>query len=136
MSTDTFVICKPGFVLSSTSATINEGSSTTFTVKLEEAPSEDITITLTSSNENVTVSPSTLTFTSSNYNATQTVTVNTVEASDYIDWSANIIVSSVGYNKATFTVNCKNISVNYGNIITSLSSLTIIEGKAEHSQLS
>lgn len=130
VSTDTFVICKPGFVLSSTSATINEGSSTTFTVKLEEAPSEDITITLTSSNENVTVSPSTLTFTSSNYNATQTVTVNTVEASDYIDWSANIIVSSVGYNKATFTVNCKNISVNYGNIITSLSSLTIIEGKS------
>lgn len=130
VSTDTFVICKPGFVLSSTSATINEGSSTTFTVKLEEAPSEDITVTLTSSNENVTVSPSTLTFTSSNYNATQTVTVNTVEASDYIDWSANIIVSSVGYNKATFTVNCKNISVNYGNIITSLSSLTIIEGKS------
>lgn len=130
VSTDTFVICKPGFVLSSTSATINEGSPTTFTVKLEEAPSEDITVTLTSSNENVTVSPSTLTFTSSNYNATQTVTVNTVEASDYIDWSANIIVSSVGYNKATFTVNCKNISVNYGNIITSLSSLTIIEGKS------
>lgn len=128
VSTDTFVICKPGFVLSSTSTTINEGSSTTFTVKLGEAPSENITVTLTSSNENVTVSPSTLTFTSSNYNATQTVTVNTVEASDYIDWSANIIVSSVGYNKATFIVNCKNISVNYGNIVTSLSSLTILEG--------
>lgn len=130
VSTDTFVIYKPGFILSSTSTTINEGSSTTFTVKLEEAPSKDITATLTSSNENITVSPSTLTFTSSNYNVAQTVTVNTVEASDYIDWSANIIVSSVGYNKATFTVNCKNISVNYGNIITSLSSLTILEGNS------
>ena len=130
VSTDTFVIYKPGFVLSSVSTTINEGSSTTFTVKLEEAPSKDITSTLTSSNGNITVSPSTLTFTSSNYNVAQTVTVNTVEASDCIDWSANIIVSSVGYNKATFTVNCKNISVNYGNIITSLSSLTIPEGNS------
>ena len=130
VSTDTFVIYKPGFVLSSTSTTINEGSSTTFTVKLEEAPSEDITVTLTSSNEIVTVSPSTLTFTSSNYSVAQTVTVNTVEALDYIDWSGNIIVSSVGYNNATFTVNCKNISVNYGNIVTSLSSLTILEGNS------
>ena len=130
VSTDTFVIYKPGFVLSSTSTTINEGSSTTFTVKLEEAPSEDITVTLTSSNEIVTVSPSTLTFTSSNYSVAQTVTVNTVEALDYIDWSGNIIVSSVGYNNATFTVNCKNISVNYGNIVASLSSLTILEGNS------
>ena len=130
VSTDTFVMYKSGFVLSSTSITINEGSSTTFTVKLEEAPSEDITVTLTSSNENVTVSPSTLTFTSSNYNVAQTVTVNTAEALDYIDWSGNIIVSSAGYNNATFTVNCKNISVNYGNIVTSLSSLTILEGKS------
>lgn len=130
VSTDTFVIYKPSFVLSSASTTINEGSSTTFTVKLEEAPSKDITVTLTNNNENITVSPSTLTFTSSNYNVAQTVTVNTVEAPDYIDWSANIIVSSVGYNNATFTVNCKNISVNYGNIVTSLSSLTILEGNS------
>ena len=130
VSTDTFVMYKPGFVLSSTSTTINEGSSTTFTVKLEEAPSENITVTLTSSNENVTVRPSTLTFTSSNYNVAQTVTVNTAEALDFIDWSGNIIVSSAGYNNATFTVNCKNISVNYGNIVTSLSSLTILEGKS------
>ena len=130
VSTDTFVIYKPSFVLSSTSTTINEGSSTTFTVKLEEVPSEDITVTLTSSNGNVTVSPSILTFTSSNYSVAQTVTVNTVEALDYIDWSGNIIVSSAGYNNAIFTVNCKNISVNYGNIVTSLSSLTIIEGNS------
>ena len=130
VSTDKFVMYKPGFVLSSTSTTINEGSSTKFTVKLEEAPSEDITVTLTSSNENVTVSPSRLTFTSSNYNVAQTVTVNTAEALDYIDWSGNIIVSSAGYNNATFTVNCKNISVNYGNIVTSLSSLTILEGNS------
>lgn len=130
VSTDTFVIYKPSFVLSSTSVTINEGSSTEFTVKLEEVPSEDVTVTLTSSNGNVTVSPSILTFTSSNYSVAQTVTVNTVEALDYIDWSGNIIVSSAGYNNARFTVNCKNISVNYGNIVTSLSSLTIIEGNS------
>ena len=130
VSTDKFVMYKPGFVLSSTSTTINEGSSTKFTVKLEEAPSENITVTLTSSNENITVSPSRLTFTSSNYNVAQTVTVNTAEALDFIDWSGNIIVSSAGYNNATFTVNCKNISVNYGNIVTSLSSLTILEGNS------
>ena len=130
VSTDTFVIYKPDFILSSTSADINEGSSTTFTVKLEEAPSENITVTLTSNNGNITVSPSTLTFTSANYSDAQTVTVNTVEALDYIDWSGNIIVSSTGYNNATFTVNCKNISVNYGNIVTSLSSLTILEGNS------
>ena len=131
VTNDTFEIKKLGFILSKTSANINEGQSTSFTVKLEEPPTESVTVNLTSNNGNVTVSPNSLTFTQSNYNTPQTVTVTTVEALDFINWSGVITLSANGFNNSTFTVNCTNISINYGGSLDlSTSSITVLEGSA------
>ncbi|MFA5648371.1 MAG: Ig-like domain-containing protein [Bacteroidales bacterium] len=68
---------EPGIVVSkNTVATSEPGTTDNFTVKLKSKPTENITISLVSSNINEgTASPTNLTFTSNNWNITQTVTV-------------------------------------------------------------
>lgn len=51
------------------------GESATFTVTLNKAPLQDVTLTVSSSSGEGTVTPPTLTFTAMNWNAMQTVTV-------------------------------------------------------------
>ena len=59
------------------SSTVTEaGTTSTFTVRLGQAPSSDVTVSVASSDTTEgTVSPNALTFTSTNYNTAQTVTV-------------------------------------------------------------
>ena len=64
-----------GVTVSETGLTITEGGSGSYTVKLNTQPSGDVTITPSSNNTDVTLSPTTLTFTSSNWDTAQTVTV-------------------------------------------------------------
>ena len=81
-------------VVSTTSLSFNEDSSSTFTVKLDSAPSNSQTINISVDNENCTVSSSSLTFTSSNYSTEQTITVNGVHSSgDYNNTSSIITLS-------------------------------------------
>jgi len=70
-----------GGVVSETELTVAEtGTTATFTVVLNAAPSADVEIPLSSDDEGeVTVSPATLTFTSENFDAPQTVTVTGVD---------------------------------------------------------
>ena len=70
-----------GFTISETSITTSEdGGQDTFTVVLQAAPSEDVTIAVSSSDtDEGTVDESSLTFTSGNWDSTQTITVTGVD---------------------------------------------------------
>jgi len=62
--------------------TVEDGTTATFTVKLNTQPTNDVTFAVTSSDTTEgTVSPSTLTFTNANWNANQTVTLTGIDDS-------------------------------------------------------
>ena len=94
--------------ISQSSVTLSEGgASPTFTVALEDAPSADVTVSVTSGDTGaVTVSPASLTFTASNYDTVQTVTVNPVHDSDSEDERIDITLSASGggYDNVTGSV--------------------------------
>ena len=79
--------------------TVAEGGSSTYTVKLNTQPSEDVVLALTSNNAEVTIADTdgemsgvqnTLTFTASNWSTAQTVTVNAGEDDDAVNDAASI----------------------------------------------
>ena len=98
-------------VLSKTSITMNEGTSNTFTVKLDKAPTNSQTVNISSNNSDVTLSASTLTFDSSNYSTPQTVTINVAEDSDKTNDSCTITLSSSGVANKTVTLTINDITV-------------------------
>ncbi|MBF2755228.1 MAG: hypothetical protein ISN29_08225 [Gammaproteobacteria bacterium AqS3] len=85
-----------GPILSSSSLTVNEGSSGTFTVKLDKQPASNQTIPLSSDNADVTVSPAALDFTSTDWNIAQTVSVRAAHDDDAANSSATINLTSTG----------------------------------------
>ena len=86
----------PGVTLSKTSVSVTEGSTATYTVVLDTAPTANVTIAVanrgrTADDQDLTVNPASLTFTTSNYSQAQTVTVSAAEDnSDDIDGTAAI----------------------------------------------
>ena len=98
-------------VLSKTSITMNEGTSNTFTVKLDKAPTNSQVVTLSVNNTDVTLSNSTLTFTSSNYNQTQEVRVNVIKDSDKLNDTCIITLSSSGVANKTVALTINDITV-------------------------
>ncbi|HEX7900880.1 MAG TPA: PQQ-dependent sugar dehydrogenase [Planctomycetota bacterium] len=85
-------------ILSTTSLSVNETSSATFTVKLATAPAANVTVTVarTSGTSDVTPTPTSLTFTPSTWNTPATVTVSATDDVDLIDEGATITCSSSG----------------------------------------
>ena len=79
-----------GVTLSATSLTVEEGSSNTYTVKLDKAPSANVMITVSGASGDVTVDGSPLTFTSSNFSAAQTITVRAAADEDTTDDTATL----------------------------------------------
>ena len=77
----------------------------TFTIRLKDKPLQDQTVTLTSNNSIMTVSPSTLTFTPDNYSTAQTVTVDfpTITSDNDGDQFLLSIESGKFYKDITFT---------------------------------
>ena len=117
-------------IVSTTNLTVPENETTTFTVKLDAAPSTSQNINISVSDSNASVSPSTLTFTSSNYNTPQTVTVTGGHITDsYQDLSTVINVTS-GTSTKVISVTVTNIDEAPSTpvIITDVSSLSVNEG--------
>ena len=81
----------PDVTISPTTLTINEGGSGQYTVKLDTAPSADVTVTVGGASGEVTVTGSPLTFTTGNWDTAQTVTVNAGPDADTTDDSATLI---------------------------------------------
>ncbi len=74
---------------------IDEGGSGTFEVSLSTAPNANVTVSLSKTNDDITLSPSSLTFTTTDYGA-KSVTVNAAEDADTTDDSDTITLSATG----------------------------------------
>ena len=81
---------KPGINFTPASLTVSEGGVGMYGVKLNTAPTSDVTVAISSSNPDVTVTPNSLTFTSSNWETEQTVDVTAAQDADAADDTANL----------------------------------------------
>ncbi len=92
-------------VTPSSTLTVAEGGSGTFDVSLGgTAPTSNVTVNLTKTNTDVTLSPTSLTFTPQNYGNGQTVTVNAAQDADDTDDTDTITLSASGYTSVTKSV--------------------------------
>ena len=91
-------------VVSKSTATISEGGTDTFTVKLDKAPTNSQTVNISSNNSDVTLSTNTLTFTPDKYNQTQEVRINVAEDSDAINDNCTLTLSSTNASSKTITI--------------------------------
>ena len=91
-------------IISKTTATINEGDTDTFTVKLDKAPTNSQIVNISSNNSDVTLSTNTLTFTPDNYNQTQEVRINIAEDSDAVNDNCTLTLSSTNVSSKTITI--------------------------------
>ena len=91
-------------VVSKSTATISEGGTDTFTVKLDKAPTNSQIVNISSNNSDVTLSTNTLTFDSSNYSESQTVTINVAEDSDAVNDNCTLTLSSTNVSSKTITI--------------------------------
>ena len=91
-------------VVSKSTATISEGGTDTFTVKLDKAPTNSQTVNISSNNNDVTLSTNTLTFTPDKYNQTQEVRINVAEDSDAINDNCTLTLSSTNVSSKTITI--------------------------------
>ncbi len=91
---------EPGSVtVSEGSRSLREGDpAATYTVTLDVEPTENVTITVSSDNGDVTTQPASLTFTTGNWQTAQTVTVSAGEDADKADDTATITHSASGGN--------------------------------------
>ena len=129
----------PGVTLSSSSLTTSEnGTNATFTVKLDQKTTSDVTINLQSDDPGEgTPSPSALTFTTSNYSSAQTITVQAVDDAFFDDnQSYTIALKTIsgtgtaydGFDPADVSVtNTDNESANDVGIEPSTSSISVSE---------
>ena len=86
----TLAAASAGVTLSKTSLTVEEGSSETYTVKLDKAPTADVTITVGGASGDVSVMGSPLTFTPGNFGTAQTITVSAAHDGDTTDDTATL----------------------------------------------
>nr|MBF2755400.1 hypothetical protein [Gammaproteobacteria bacterium AqS3] len=116
--------------------TIAEGGSGTLMVKLSAMPSADVKVTLSKTNDDVTLSGATLssyalTFTRANYSTEQTVTVNAAEDNaDYADDTDTITFTATGGITASTVTKDVTITDNDIGFDLSATSLTVVEGRS------
>ena len=79
-----------GITFTPAARTIREGATGTYDVKLNTAPTADVTVAISSDNPDVTVNKSSLTFTTVNYATNQRVTVTAAQDADAADGTANL----------------------------------------------
>ncbi|MBF2755847.1 MAG: hypothetical protein ISN29_11415 [Gammaproteobacteria bacterium AqS3] len=116
-----------GLTLSKTELTMNEGGTATFTVKLDKKPGSSQTITLSSNNTDVTVSPTTLTFTggdTGNWGTVQTVTLTAAHDADTTDDSATINLTGAGITAGSVGVTVTDDDNTEGGFSLSQTSIT------------
>ena len=107
-------------VVSKTSSLVIAGNTDTFTVKLDKAPTNNQTITITTSNGYASVSPTVLTFTPSNYHIAQTVTINGLSMGN-----STITLSSPNVVNKMVDVNVSTASVTHGEIVLNKTNMNV-----------
>jgi hypothetical protein len=115
-------------VLTTTSITLAEGSSSTVGVSLAYQPSGNITVSLTTSNSSYGgISASTLAFTPADWNVAQSPTITTIEDATFGHESATVTLTSPGLT--TRTVFVQNVDDDLINVNpTSLGTVCWFDG--------
>ena len=101
----------PGATVSTAALRVAEGGSGRYTVRLDTAPSADVTITVGGASGDVTVAGAPLTFTTSNWTTPQPVTVNAGEDTDTTDDTATLTHSASGGGYGSVTIASVTVSV-------------------------
>ena len=96
-------------LISTTTLSFAENASTTFTVKLDKAPTNNQVVNLSVNNAYCTLNKTSLTFTPSNYSTAQTVTVAGVhDSNNYSNKTSIINLTSPNVANKTISVTIKN----------------------------
>ncbi len=123
------VFAAQSLIVSTTSVSVNEGSTNTFTVRLAAQPTSDVTVnvTRTSGDTDLTVSGGgTLTFTTANWNTPQTVTLSAAEDADTVNGTAMFAIASSGLTSVN--VNATEADNDTQSLIVSTTSVSVNEG--------
>ncbi|MBF2755293.1 MAG: hypothetical protein ISN29_08565, partial [Gammaproteobacteria bacterium AqS3] len=115
-------------VSSETSLPMNEGDTSTFTVRLASAVQVARTVRLASTDDEAAVTPASLTFKGSDWSAAQTVTVEAVQDDDQDDGSATINLTGTGVVSSSLSVSVTDDEV---GLVISPNSLTVMEGDSD-----
>ena len=91
----------PGVVLSTGVLRIDEGGSGTYTARLASRPKDTVTVTPSSDDADVIVSPASLRFDAADWDVPQTVTVRAAEDDDAIDDTAAVAHAVMVYGAVT-----------------------------------
>ena len=86
-----------GITVNPTSLTVLEGTTGTYTVKLNTQPSETVTVMASTDNTDITATPEALMFNSAIWNTAQTVTVTAAQDDDAQNESATVTHTVSGY---------------------------------------
>ena len=106
---------KPTIILSTTTLSMNENETNSFTVKLDKTPESNISLNVSVNNSDCSINKSTLTFTPSNYSTEQTVTVTgTHYETDYTNKTSVITLSADSLTSKTVNVTITNIDEESG----------------------
>ncbi|MBF2755818.1 MAG: hypothetical protein ISN29_11265 [Gammaproteobacteria bacterium AqS3] len=115
--------------LSDTSWTMTEGTSRTFTVRLAVNPGGARTVSLASTNTDVTVSPVVLNFTSNDATTAKTVTVSAAQDNDKVDDTAMINLTGTGIRTKSVSVKVLDDDL---ELVLSTDELCVTEGTSEN----
>ncbi len=131
------VAAAPDIQLSKSRAELTEGGDTTYTVRLKNEPTGDVTVTVASGDTGaVTASPPSLTFTMGNYDIVQTVTLTGQQDADGVDESVTVTntASGGGLNGKVSSLVAVVTDDDKG-ITLSTTSLTLTKGQAGKSYM-
>ncbi len=122
-----------GVRVSPTALNVTEGSSTGYGLVLGSRPTVAVTISVSSNNAAVTVSPATLTFSTINWNAAQTVTVTGAEDNNATNERGVQLTHAVSGGDAFYTALTPppvtvDVADNDANVIVSTTTLAVNEG--------
>lgn len=94
----------PSIVLTPTSLSVNEGGSASLNVKLNTAPSGNVTVALARTGDTSITVPASVTLTTANWSAGVNVTVSAAEDADQVNGTATIAATASGYTGAQTAV--------------------------------
>ncbi len=124
----------PDLVVSSTSVTINEGETTTFTVSLNGRPSEDVVVAI-SVNQGADgeldldpIEPENLIFGSTDWFDEKEIKLTAKHDDDFDDESETLTLTASGYFSGTETVRVDIVDDDIPGLVVSPTSITVDEG--------
>ena len=132
---DIDIAVDPAIVVSTTSLDIDEGSTSTFTVRLSTRPASDVLLLVQSDDTRIaTVSTNTLEFTQTTWSMEQTVTVTSHEDDNGVDTPVDIdllfLSGAPEYTDKTAVVQVSVLDNDTPGLVLNASTLNIDEGAA------